>query len=106
MTQANIVTTDLERDASDEDYLDNTSVVSLSWREIKVETGNWASDVKPKQIISAVNGFSEAGKCAPSHNFVRLLTKPRGSGSHNGAIWFRENDSAQCTCSPKCCIKN
>ena len=99
MTQTDMATTDLERDVSDEAYLDNTSIVSLSWREIKVEVENRASDIKPQEIISAVDGFTEAGKCAPSHHIsIRLLIKYRGSDSHHGAIWFRENDASQCAC--------
>lgn len=52
---------DIERDAVDESHLENTTVQSLSWRGISVKKGGWATDARPTPILSAVDGYTEAG---------------------------------------------
>ena len=53
---------DLERSGGEDKYLDNDSVLSFSWLKVAVEIENWASDRRPKNIIDAVDGSTEAGK--------------------------------------------
>ena len=90
--------TDLERNGGEEADLDNHGVVSFTWLKVNVEIGNWASDRRPKTIIDAVDGSTAAGKPSMILHRIRILTKSRRSHGHNGAVWLREDDSAQSTC--------
>ena len=52
---------DIERGPIDESHLTNTAVHSLEWRNVKVESKSWKSDLRPKSILSGIDGYAKAG---------------------------------------------
>jgi len=52
---------DVERVAIDQSYLTNTDVSCLAWRNVKVESKSWKSDLRPKSILADISGYAEAG---------------------------------------------
>ena len=64
MKQSPVSTSDIEQDVLDESYLENATVHNLSWRKVGVERRSWKSwesDLKPKPILSNIDGYAEAG---------------------------------------------
>lgn len=67
-TSNGIVDLDLERDVGGDAHLANHTVHSLSWEGIKVSLQDrFRSDLRPKSIISDVDGLASAGKSSGSN---------------------------------------
>lgn len=61
-------TVDVERDVGEDAHLANHTVHSLAWENIKVSLEHhFRSDLRPKPIISDVNGLANAGKSSGSN---------------------------------------
>lgn len=70
------VDVDVERDVGDHTHLTNQTVHSLSWERIEVSLEHrFRSDLRPKSIISDVDGLANAGK--PSGQISRSTSKRR-----------------------------
>ena len=68
MEKSTVSTSDVERDAIDKSYLENATIHNFSWRKVKVETKTWKSDLKPKSILSNIDGYAEAGIIASTRS--------------------------------------
>jgi len=61
MKQSSDSNSDVERDAIDETHLTNNDVQSLVWQKVQVELRSWKSDLRPKSILSNIDGYAQAG---------------------------------------------
>ena len=63
--------TDVERQAHDTSYLDNSVVKSLAWSDVNITVRDRETK-KPKRILSDVSGYVVAGEISSKLKFRKL----------------------------------
>lgn len=90
---------DVESNASNEAYLTNTTIRSLSWRCIEVEKSSWKTHARPTPILSKIDGYAEAGMFSQNWETIFTLNWIRDTYCPNGAFRQRQDYAAERTCS-------